>query len=206
MNCHQKSLCSPGQKANSMVLHSLFWVSLFLGGVYCYILYDIVPIKMMEENIWTKQCKEKKRKRKKERKSRGRTKTEERIRKERGNKRGYKEERRRKKEEEGGRRKKEGRRRKKEEEGGRRRKEEEGGRRRRKKEEGGRRRKEEGGRRKQHLSFRKRKGIWKERFKGSICGMGLVEQTGIAKVLLGVSLTLPLACSQLCGNQLQVWI
>ena len=51
---------------------------------------------------------------------------------------------------------------------------------------------------------RKRKGKGKER-KGSICGLGLLlEQMGIAKVSLGKSLILPLACTQLCAKQLQM--
>ena len=43
-------------------------------------------------------------------------------------------------------------------------------------------------------------------WKGSICGLGLLfEQLGIAKVSLGVSLISPLACTQLCIKQLQMW-
>ena len=49
------------------------------------------------------------------------------------------------------------------------------------------------------------KGTDKER-KGSICGLGLLfEQMGIARVALGVSLISPLACTQLCAKQLEMW-
>ena len=49
------------------------------------------------------------------------------------------------------------------------------------------------------------KGTDKER-KGSICGLGILfEQMGIARVALGVSLISPLACTQLCAKQLEMW-
>ena len=51
----------------------------------------------------------------------------------------------------------------------------------------------------------KGKGKDKER-KGSICGLGLLfEQMGIAKVSLEVSLISPLARTQLCSKQLEMW-
>ena len=58
---------------------------------------------------------------------------------------------------------------------------------------------------------RKRKGKEKGRKqekerKGSICGLGLLfEQMGIAKVSLEVSLISPLARTQLCAKQLEMW-